>query len=389
MELCIKQMAEDISAEAIEIRRTLHQCAELSFCEYKTASFAEDYLEKLGLSVTCGIAETGVVGFLDAGKEETLLIRADMDALPVDEPDGREYKSLTKGVMHACGHDVHMAVALCCAKILSQKKEELPQNILFVFQPGEETDGGAEPMISAGILEKFHVTHALGLHVMNDTEVGKIVVKKGAIMASPDDFELTIHGRGGHGAYPHTCIDPIVVSAKIIEKLDALTTQSESSQERKVVTVCAVNGGSCSNVIPDTVHILGTARSLDEKVRNDIPVTMENIISKICGAYGATYDFRFNFRYPPLINDDEETERFAKVVGSCLGSDALVYRKEPSMAGDDFAYFAKEVPSVYFYLGSGNKKRGITEPLHSVNFDIDESCLKIGIAAIIAYALTK
>lgn len=389
MEFCIKELAENNGIEAVEIRRTLHRCAELSFCEYKTASFVKDYLEKLGLSVVCGIAETGVVGFLAAGKEETLLIRADMDALPVDEPEDREYKSFTKGVMHACGHDVHMAVVLCCAKILSQKKEELSQNVLFVFQPGEETDGGAEPMIRAGILEQFHVTHALGLHVMNDTEVGKIVVKKGAIMASPDDFELTIHGRGGHGAYPYTCIDPIVLSSKIIEKLNALTTQSESSKERKVVTVCAVNGGSCSNVIPDSVHILGTARSLDETVRNAIPENMEKIIGEICDAYGATYDFQFNFRYPPLINDDRETDNFAKIVESCLGNDALVYGEEPSMAGDDFAYFAREVPSVYFYLGSGNKKRGIAEPLHSVNFDVDESCLKIGIAAITAYAMAK
>lgn len=388
MELSIKQLSEEISAEAIMLRRRLHQMAELSFCEEKTAAFIKKYLENLGLSVKSGIAGTGVTGFLNAGKKTTLLIRADMDALPLDEPHDFDYKSATPGVMHACGHDAHMAVALCSAKLLAQRKEELSVNVLFVFQPGEETEGGAEPMIKTGILEEYHVTNAVGLHVMNDVETGKILLKKGALMASPDDFDLYIHGRGGHGAYPHECIDPIALSARIVAAFDMIGARFISPFAQKVISVCAINGGTFYNIIPDTVHMRGTVRSYEETVRKKIPELMEKAVDGICNIAGASYDFQYNFRYPPLINNDAAADRFEQAVTGVLGKDSVVHGSEPSMAGDDFSYFAQAVPSVYFYLGSGNKKRGITMPLHSSNFDIDEDCLKTGVAAMTAYAVS-
>ena len=388
MDIPIKQLSEEIGAEAVELRRRLHKMAELSFCEYKTAEFVKDYLEKLGLLVKTGIAGTGVAGFLDAGKQNTLLMRADMDALPIDEPHEFDYKSQTKGVMHACGHDAHMAVALCSAKILTKLKDALSANILFVFQPGEETEGGAEPMIKTGILEEFHVTHAVGLHVMNDVETGKILLKKGPLMASPDDFDLYIHGRGGHGAYPHECIDPISLSARIIADFDMIGSKFVSPFAQKVISVCSINGGTFYNIIPDTVHMRGTVRSYDENIRRKIPEMMEKAVAGICRTYGANYDFQFNFRYPPLINDDKAVDRMEQAVTRILGKESVVFGKEPSMAGDDFAYFAKAVPSVYFYLGSGNKKRGITMPLHSAQFDIDENCLKTGVAAMVSFAVS-
>lgn len=388
MDIPIKQLSEEIGAEAVELRRRLHKMAELSFCEYKTAELVKGYLEKLGLLVKTGIAGTGVAGFLDAGKQNTLLMRADMDALPIDEPHEFGYKSQTKGVMHACGHDAHMAVALCSAKILTKLKDALPANILFVFQPGEETEGGAEPMIKTGILEEFHVTHAVGLHVMNDVETGKILLKKGALMASPDDFDLYIHGRGGHGAYPHECIDPISLSARIIADFDMIGSKFVSPFAQKVISVCSINGGTFYNIIPDTVHMRGTVRSHDENIRRKIPEMMEKAVAGICRTYGANYDFQFNFRYPPLINDDKAVDRMEQAVTRILGKESVVFGKEPSMAGDDFSYFAKAVPSVYFYLGSGNKKRGITMPLHSAQFDIDESCLKTGVAAMVSFAVS-
>lgn len=388
MDIPIKQLSEEIGAEAVELRRRLHKMAELSFCEYKTAELVKGYLEKLGLLVKTGIAGTGVAGFLDAGKQNTLLMRADMDALPIDEPHEFDYKSQTKGVMHACGHDAHMAVALCSAKILTKLKDALPANILFVFQPGEETEGGAEPMIKTGILEEFHVTHAVGLHVMNDVETRKILLKKGALMASPDDFDLYIHGRGGHGAYPHECIDPISLSARIIADFDMIGSKFVSPFAQKVISVCSINGGTFYNIIPDTVHMRGTVRSYDENIRRKIPEMMEKAVAGICRTYGANYDFQFNFRYPPLINDDKAVDRMEQAVTRILGKESVVFGKEPSMAGDDFSYFAKAVPSVYFYLGSGNKKRGITMPLHSAQFDIDESCLKTGVAAMVSFAVS-
>jgi len=383
----IKHMAEALQEEAVAIRRRLHQCAELSYCEYQTAAFVAEYLKALGLSVETGIAKTGVTAFLDAGKTETILMRADMDALPMEELSETDYRSQNKGVMHACGHDAHMAVVLCTAKLLSQIKTSLSANVLFVFQPAEETEGGAEPMIKAGILDKYHVANALGLHVMNDVPVGKILLKKGPLMASPDDFDLKICGRGGHGAYPHKCIDPISLSAKVITALESLCSRTLSPFAQKVISVCMVQGGTTYNIIPDEVTMRGTVRTYDEAIRNDIPKQMEAIIDGICKPYGATFEFQFNFRYPPLINDDEAIDRMEQAVRAVLGKDSIVIGTEPSMAGDDFAYFAKSVPSVYFYLGAGNEKRGITMPLHSSDFEIDEDCLKVGIAAMASYAV--
>lgn len=383
----IRHMAEALQEEAVAIRRKLHCSAELSYCEYQTAAFVAEYLKALGLSVETGIAKTGVTAFLDVGKTETILIRADMDALPMEELSETDYRSQNKGVMHACGHDAHMAVVLCTAKLLSQLKTSLSANVLFVFQPAEETEGGAEPMIKAGILDKYHVANALGLHVMNDVPVGKILLKKGPLMASPDDFDLKICGRGGHGAYPHQCVDPISLSAKVITALESLCSRTLSPFAQKVISVCMVQGGTTYNIIPDEVTMRGTVRTYDEAIRNDIPKQMEAIIDGICKPYGATFEFQFNFRYPPLINDDRAVDRMERAVSAVLGKDSIVIGTEPSMAGDDFAYFAKSVPSVYFYLGAGNEKRGITMPLHSSDFEIDEDCLKVGIAAMASYAV--
>lgn len=385
----VKKLSREISGEAVRLRRQLHKTAELSFCEYKTSAFINEYLKRLGLLVKTGLAGTGVIGFLDAGKPNTLLIRADMDALPIDEAHEFDYKSQTKGVMHACGHDAHMAVALCTAKILTRLKQRLSSNVLFVFQPGEETTGGAELMIKSGILKEFDVTEAVGLHVMNDVEAGRILLKKGPLMASPDDFDLYIHGRGGHGAYPHECVDPIALSARIIADFDMIGSRFVSPFEQKVISVCSVNGGSFYNIIPDTVHMRGTVRSYDENTRRLLPKMMKKAVEGICGIAGARFEFQYNFRYPPLINDDKAVERMEKAVAEALGRDTVVFGRNPSMAGDDFSYFAKAVPSVYFYLGSGNKKKGITMPLHSSSFDIDEDCLKTGISAMALYAVSE
>lgn len=384
----IRPLAESLSAEAVELRRELHKRAELSFCEYNTAALIQNYLKTLGLNVRTQIAGTGVIGFLDVGQPNTLLVRADMDALPIAEPHDVSYKSQTPGVMHACGHDAHMAVVLCTAKLLVQMKDSLRANVLFVFQPGEETEGGAEPMIKTGMLEEFRVTGAVGLHVMNDVKVGTILLKKGPMMASPDDFDLYIKGRGGHGAYPHTCIDPIALSARIISAFDMVASRFLSPFAQKVISVCSINSGTFYNIIPDTVHMRGTVRAYDEGVRRQIPDMMEKAVKGICDIAGASYDFQYNFRYPPLWNDSGAVDRMERAATEVLGKECVVFGSEPSMAGDDFSYFAQAVPSVYFYLGSGNEKRGLTEPLHSERFDVDEDCLKTGIAAMAAYAVS-
>lgn len=382
----IMQIAESVREEVVFLRRELHKIAELSFEEYKTAAFVADYLEKLGLPCRTGVAKTGVVAYLDAGKKHTLLLRADMDALPVKESDDVLYKSQTEGVMHACGHDAHMAVALATAKCMVSRKDLLKANVLFVFQPGEETEGGAEPMLATGILEEFGVTCATGLHVMNDVEVGKVRIKSGALMAAPDDFDLTIKGKGGHGAYPSECISPILLAANIICAFDEIGRGLASAQVPAVLSTCMVQGGDANNIIPDTVYVSGTVRTFDSALRKQIPQEMEKAVKNICDAAGADYDFQFHFRYPPLINHDTMADVLATSAAQALGEDNVIVGGEPSMAGEDFAYFSQKVPSVFFYLGSGNKKSGIDMPLHSSDFKIDEGCLVTGVATYLSLA---
>lgn len=368
----IKNEMHNKKEELIRIRRELHELAEISNKEFKTAEYIENYLHNLGLT-TERVYDTGVISYLDAKSEKTLLLRADMDALPMEN-----------GVMHACGHDAHMAILLVCAGVLSENKEKLDTNILFVFQPAEETDGGAEPIIATGILEKYNVSEALGLHVMNDIEVGKIMIKSGALMASPDDFTIKIIGRGGHGAHPEKAKDPIPTAGKLVEKLNKITHKKIKSAEKQVVQICTVNAGTSTNVIPDSVHISGTARTFNEEVRKKIPELMDKIINKECQKHGLTYEFSFNFRYPPLINDKKMAEALQKVTETTMGN-IVINWKDPVMLGDDFAYFAKEVPSVYFYIGTGNEEKNIKMPLHSENFAIDENGLTVGLGVYLSY----
>ena len=380
-----KKIAEEINDEVIYLRRELHKRAELSFCEFKTAEFIVNYLKKSDVTIRENVAETGVLAYLDAGAKETLLLRADMDALPITEPLTNAVRSENEGVMHACGHDCHMAVMLGAAKVLSGLKDSLSKNILFVFQPGEETTGGALPMIETGILKEFNVTSALCLHVANDVPCGKVSVSSGGVMASPDDFCLKIIGKGGHGAYPHKCINPITISSHIVSGLNDISSKIVA---KKVISVCSISGGNSSNVIPDDVTLLGTVRTYDETLRKEIPEMMKKMISDVCKSFGAKYELTYNFRYPPLINDDNLADKVTKISKDFLGAENVITDHEPSMAGDDFAYFAKEVPAVYFNLGSGNEKRGILEPLHSTNFDVDENCLKLGVSLICKLAIS-
>ncbi len=358
--------------ELIRVRGELHELAEVSCQEFKTAEYVEKYLKNIGLTTERAF-NTGVISYIDAGCDKTLLLRADMDALPMES-----------GVMHACGHDAHMAVLLVCAKTIVENKDRLKVNILLVFQPAEETTGGAEPIIATGIIEKYNVTEALGLHVMNDVEAGKIMIKSGALMASPDDFEIKICGRGGHGAHPEKALDPIPVAGKLVEKLNKITHKKIKSGENQVVQVCIVKGGTCFNIIPDSVYICGTARTFNEEVRRKIPEMMEKIISNACKKSGLSYEFSFNFRYPPLINDKEMAEKLQKSVESTMG-DIVVNWKNPVMVGEDFAYFAQKVPAVFFYLGTGNEEKNIKMSLHSENFAIDEDGLPVGLGVYLSY----
>lgn len=383
----IKSVMDEEKQEVIKLRRELHKRAELSNEEYKTAEFVEDYLNAQGLK-TRRVFNTGVVAYLDCGADATILLRADMDALPVTETDNVDYKSQTEGVMHACGHDAHMAVLLCSAKVFCRIKEKLSKNILFVFQPAEELEGGAEPMIKEGILKEYNVTEAVGFHVSNEVPAGKIMIKPGALMASPDDFVIKIIGRGGHGSAPEKCLDPIAVACSIIKDLNSITKEIIIEGESQLVQVCTFCGGSVNNIIPDTVEITGTARSFLEDVRRQIPEKMENIIKSACDEHGLKYEFTFNYRYPPLINDANVAQKMKSAVEEYMG-DIVTTLEKPSMTGEDFAYFARCVPANFFYLGTGNEEKGVTMPLHSSHFTIEEDGLITGVGVYLSYILGK
>ncbi len=384
----IKRIAEEIFDELVAIRRCIHEHPELEFHEYKTAELICSYLEKWGIPHQKGIAKTGVLGLIMVDpKAKTLLMRADMDALPVQEETGVSYQSKTSGVMHACGHDAHVAILLGCAYVLSKIKNKLSCNIKLVFQPGEEESGGALPMIEQGILENPHVDAAIGGHVMNSVPAGKILVKYDEVMASPDDFDLVIHGKGGHGAYPHNCVDPIAVAVQILTAWNVLSARYTTPLVKHVISTNMFHAGTCYNVIPNEVVIKGTVRTFDDDLRKKLATSMEKIAVQIAEAFGASCEFNFIFRYPPLLNDKTMVDSLLLSAGEILGRDNVMMGTEPSMAGEDFAYFAQQVPSVFMNFGSGNEALGAVMPLHSSKFNIDETCLKTGVMAICKFAL--
>lgn len=384
----IKQIAEEIFDDIVNIRRTLHRNPELGFQEFKTAELICKHLDALGIPYEKNIAQTGVVGFLEVDKHaKTLLMRADMDALPMQEESDCPFKSENPGKMHACGHDAHVAIVLGAATILSRMKDKLECNIKFVFQPAEEVEGGAEPMIAAGIMENPKVDAAVGGHVSNGVPAGKIGIKYGEMMACPDDFHMDIHGRGGHGAYPHNCIDPIAIGIQILTAWNALSARYTTPLEKHLISTNVFQAGTCFNVIPDTVHIEGTVRVFNEDLRQQLARRMKEIAEHIAAAFGAECEFEYVFRYPPLVNDKEMTDQFRESAEALLGVENVVELTEPSMGGEDFAYFGSIVPSCFINYGTGNADKGITQPWHNSKFSIDEEGIKTGMAALAKFAL--
>lgn len=378
----IKAMAENLKNELISIRRQLHKTPETDFEEIKTAEFIRRKLTEFGIEYTIS-ARTGTVAVIhgiNSGK--TVLLRADIDGLPIKDESDFQIKSERDGYMHACGHDIHSACLLGAAKILNELRNNLNGNVKLIFQPAEEGMGGALPMIEEGVLENPHVDAAFALHVEPLEETGKIQIKDGSIMASPDDFEIIIRGVGGHGAYPEKCINPLSVGAEILEKYHKL---SDEYNLPCVVTICSFNGGTCRNAIPDTAVITGTARSLDAKTRTQLIKLLEEIAVQTAKKMGAEIDFNFNVLFPPVINNIEMNNIIRKSAEK-LGIGITILEK-PSMAGDDFSYFCERVPGAYFKLGVGNRKQGAIYPIHSPKFKADEAALSIGSAVMAQIAV--
>ncbi|KUK08161.1 MAG: Metal-dependent amidase/aminoacylase/carboxypeptidase [Caldanaerobacter subterraneus] len=373
----ILKEVEKVEEEIIGIRRKIHMHPELGFEEVKTSELVYEYLKSLGFEVK-RLAKTGVVGLLKGEGERTIAIRADMDALPIQEENEVEYASKIPGKMHACGHDVHTAILLGTAKVLSRIKN-VKGNVKFIFQPAEETTGGALPMIEEGVLEGPRVDAIIGLHVDPDLEVGQIGITYGKAYASSDMFDVIIKGRSSHGAEPHKGIDALVIAANVISALQTFASRKTSPFTPIVVTIGTIKGGYARNIIADRVEMSGIIRMMEEERREEIVESVEKMCKDIAEAYGGDAEFRRVKGYPLLINDKVFTNLVKKSASMILGEENVL-EVSPSMGVEDFAYFLQRVPGTFYKLGCGNKEKGIDKPLHSSRFDVDERCIKVGIA---------
>lgn len=379
-------MTQSEIEQLIADRRDFHRHPELAYNEHFTARAVASRLAEYGYEVKTGIGQTGVVGLLGAsGKAgeapgRTLLYRADMDGLPIEEENDVEYCSRNSGVMHACGHDAHVAIALAVAKQLIAERETLDGNLKLAFQPAEEGGNGAIAMIEDGVLEAPRVTAAVGLHVWNYLSVGAVGVYAGPLMAAVDEFDLVIIGRGGHGAIPHQTVDPIVTAAQVITALQTVVSRNIAPLDSAVVTIGKFTAGSAFNVIADTASLRGTVRSFDQETHRTIPEIIERVIRGVCDAMGATYKLDYKRQTLPLVNNQEMCELVSACAAEVVGSENVITDQSVrTMGGEDMSYFLERVPGCFFFLGTRNEQRGFVHPHHSPRFDLDEAALAIGV----------
>ncbi|OIQ60892.1 putative hydrolase YxeP [Moorella thermoacetica] len=384
----LRAAAEALKPQLVAWRRRLHQYPELSFEERETSAMVAGVLRELGLQVRRDIGGTGVVGVLaGAGEGPGVALRADMDALPLQEDTGEEFASRYPGRMHGCGHDAHMTVVLGAAALLAERRRELPGPVVFIFQPGEELPpGGASRMLAAGVLEDPLVKAAFGLHVTAYLPVGTVGVRSGAIMASADNFTIKIKGRTSHGASPHLGADAIVAAAQAVLALQTIVSRHLDPVQPAVLTVGTINGGDKENIVAGEVTLTGTTRALNNVMRQQLEKGMRQVLAGVAAASGTEIDLDYLWGYPPLINNAGLTELFRRVAGEILGPDKVLELANPSMGAEDFARYAEKVPAVYFNLGAAIPGAE-PHPWHHPRFNINEDCLPAGAALLAALAL--
>ena len=376
----------DVVADVIAIRRDLHRHPELGFEERRTAALVATRLRGLGYEVSEGIGITGVVGVLRGARPgKTVLLRADMDALPIEEESGAGYASQTRGTMHACGHDGHVAILLGAAALIARRREEVAGTVVLCFQPAEEGKGGAKAMIEDGVLERFGVERAYGLHLASAFATGLVGLREGAFYASSDSIEITIEGAGGHGAAPHLSVDPIYVAGAFIVAVQQIVARQIDPLAPAVVTIGAVHAGTTHNVIPSRATLLGTVRAFDPEVRNQLAERIERVLRGVCESSGATYNFGYLRRYPVTSNDAGQTRYVRALAAAELGA-ARVVEAPKLMGAEDFSFFAERVPACFFAVGANGGPESAF-PHHHAKFDIDERALETGVRMMTALAL--
>jgi amidohydrolase len=372
----IKALIEKYRDKIIQTRRALHRIPEPAYTESKTAEYVANCLEQLGLDVTTGIARFGVLGlqaFPESGK--TLMLRSELDALPVQEATGLPFASSHEGAMHACGHDGHMAMVLGAATVLSELSDQLSGHIKFVFQPAEEGPGGAKPMIDEGVMENPSVDYALGCHLWPGVDEGRVGVRAGALMAAMDRFDLTIKGKGGHGAMPHLCIDALDVGTQIVNSLQRIVSRHMNPLNPTVITIGEFKAGTAFNIIPEMAHLSGTTRTFDTKIWESWAKRIDTVVKGVCQAMGAAYDLEYQPGYPVTVNDPWMAEAIKAIAASVVGPENVVV-PEPTMGGEDMSFFLERSKGCFFFLGVG---RDGCAPLHNPRFDFNEEILLTGV----------
>ena len=378
------KMAEAIKDELIEIRRDIHENPELGFEEYRTSQKIKDFLDKEGIPYKT-VANTGVCALIEGGAVskdniKTIALRGDIDALPLKDNKSCIYSSKVEGKMHACGHDAHTTILLGAAKILNSVKSELKGNVKLLFEPAEETVGGARYMIKEGVLEEPYVDAVIGLHVSENIEAGKIGIKKDVFNAASNPFTIKVKGKGGHGAHPEHTIDPVLIASNIIVTLQSVVSREIPPVYPAVITVGSIHGGTAQNIIPEEVEIKGIMRTMTAEHREYVKKRLVEISKGIATSLRGEVEIDIEESYPCLYNDDNMVELLKTTALPVVGKENIINLQHPSMGVESFAYFSMERPAVFYFLGSANFEKGINHPAHSNLFDIDEKCIPIGVA---------
>ena len=377
-----RKEANEIKNELIDIRRDIHMHPEVGFEEVRTSNLIKDFLKDEGIEYI-SVAGTGVCGIIRGTKEgsgKTIGIRADMDALPIQDNKVCEYKSTVKGKMHACGHDGHTTILLGVAKLLNKHKDLFSGTVKLLFEPAEETTGGASIMIKEGVLENPKVDRIIGLHVTEDLECGKIRIKKGVVNAASNPYKIKIKGSGGHGAAPSATVDPIVIGANVVSMLQTIVSREISAVNPAVITVGSFHGGTAQNIIPEEVELAGIIRTMTVEDRAFACRRLKEIAEGTAMTARGSAEVFIEESYPCLTNDDDCVDLVKNAAVKVLGEENVIEQKNPSMGVESFAYFAMERPSAFYFLGTGNKEKGTDKSAHSSLFDIDEDALPLGVA---------
>lgn len=361
-------------SDLVALRHDLHKHPELGFEEKRTSELVADYLDRQGIEVHTGWARTGVVGVLRKGDSgRTVALRADMDALPVQEKSDLVYRSVNEGVMHACGHDGHIAMLLGAARYLAESGD-FDGTVVFIFQPAEEGGGGGRLMVEEGIIEKFGIQAAYGMHNRSGLEAGAISTRTGPIMAATDNFEITVHGKGTHAALPHTGVDPIVTASELVTSLQAVVAREIEAIDSAVLSITQFTSGTTFNVIPDNALLRGCTRYQSAETGELLKETLERITAGVCAAHNSSYTFEYMPGYPPTINTHAETDAAVRAAKKTVGAQKVDENCSPLMASEDFSYFLEKIPGCYIFLGNGTHTLS-----HRSDFDFNDDILPVGI----------